>query len=866
MKFVARLVWVLLFSLLAVSALAGPAFEEPGEEALNDAVTTPEEFFGFPLGADKKLARWDRIVEYYRLLERESDRLKVIDLGPSTEGHPYLLAIISSPENLARLERLRQVNLKIQDPATPESELEELLAEGRAVVSQSFGLHSSEVAGAQTAPDFTYDLLARDDDATLRILDQTIQLLFPCFNPDGQIMTTDWYRETVGTEYEGVGLPWLYHKYVGHDNNRDGDFMNMVEAVYTGKVLYRDWKPQAYVDHHQMGSYGARIYVPPYSEPIRPYADPLIWRELSWYGSHIAYKLEEKGVKGVLNAAQYPGWGHFGWHWITPFHNITGMLTESASASYATPLYIHPDQLRGGARGMPEYEPQSTMPSPWPGGWWRVSDIVRQQKIAAYAIMDMAARHRETVLRNAYLKARRQTERGAEGSPKGYVIPARQHDPLTAVKMVNTLRMSDIHVQRAEGPLTVGKTAYQPGSYVVPMAQPKMGLVRNLLGRTFYPDNEWTRARDGSPLRPYDTSTHTMAEFMGVQVDAAEQPVEGELALLSEDVPLSGSVDAQAPWLLDGRLNASFKAVNLLIDQGIEVERAHQAGDSVRIGDFVVSGGSADVLGPIADETGVHFVHLEGRPGQGVRPLKRLRTGMYHRYRGGNMDEGWTRFLLEQFAFPYTSLKDDEIKAGDLASTYDVIILPHDSAAMITGEEPPSPRRRRRQEYPPEYMTGIGKEGVEALKAFVEEGGRLVTLGQAAELALEKFDLNVRGALEGLSSREFFCPGSTLRVRFDNTNPLAYGMPSQGLVLFWQGPAFEITPSRHNDRYSPVATYAKKDILQSGWLIGEEHIAEKAGMVAARHGQGEVVLIGFRTQHRAQTHGTFKLLFNTMLR
>ncbi|MEE8585916.1 MAG: M14 family zinc carboxypeptidase, partial [Acidobacteriota bacterium] len=828
--------------------------------------TTPEKFFGFKLGADKKLARWDKIVEYYRLLEQESDRIQVIDLGPTTEGHPYLLAIISSAENLANLERLRVVNLKIQDPRTPESEVKNLIEEGKAVVSQSFGLHSTEVAGAQTAPDFTYDLLARNDSETMRILDNTIQLLFPCFNPDGQIMVTDWYNQQLGTEYEGVGLPWLYHKYVGHDNNRDGDFMNMIEAVYTGKILYRDWKPQAYVDHHQMGSYGARLYVPPYSEPIRPYADPLMWRELSWYGAHIAYKLEEHGHSGVLNAGQYPGWGHFGWHWITPFHNIAGMLTESASASLATPLYLHPDQLRGGARGLPEYEAQSNMPNPWPGGWWRLGDIVAQQKVAAWAIMDLAARNKETVLYNGYLKAKRQTERGAQGSPKAYLIPAAQHDPLTAVKMINTLRMSDIEIQQAQQPIRVGGMTYGAGSYLVRLAQPKMGLIRNLLGRTLYPDNEWTRGRDGSPLRPYDTSTHTMAEWMGVRVDPVDAAVEGDLADLEADVPLPGQVDSGSRWVLDGRLNASYKAVNLLLDQGASIRRVDESNGGLRRGDFIVEGGSQATLQGVADQTGVRFANLESQPGEGIHDLKRMRAAMYQRYRGGNMDEGWTRFVLEQFAFPYTSLMDDEIRKGGLKANYDVIILPHDSISMITGEVEESPGGRPRQNYPPEYMSGIGTEGVEALKKFVEEGGTLVTLGGASLFALEKFELKVRNAVQNLDSKDFFCPGSTLKVHFDNSHPLAYGMPSEGLVLFWQGPAFEIIPSRHNDRYRRVVDYAKKDILQSGWLIGEKHLSNKAAMVSAQYGQGEVVLIGFRTQHRAQTHGTFKLLFNALLR
>ena len=344
------------------------------------------------------------MVEYFELLEEESDRIEVSNLGPSTEGHPFLLVTISSPENIANLNRIAEISRTLADPrGIQEAQIEAMISEGKAVVSQSLGLQSPEVAGCQSGPEIAYDFVARNDEEAMRILDETVLLLLPCINPDGQVWGTDWYRQWVGTEYEGAGLPWLYHTYSGHDNNRDGDFLNLVESTYIAKVLYREWTPQAYVDHHQMGGGGARMYVPPYSDPIRPYADPLMWRELSWYGAHMAYKLEEAGKAGIINAAQYPGWGHFGWHWITPFHNIAGMLTESASAQLATPVYVDPDQLSGGARQLPEYEAQSTMPNPWPGGWWRVRDIVEMQKIAAWALQDMAARNRETVLRNQYL-------------------------------------------------------------------------------------------------------------------------------------------------------------------------------------------------------------------------------------------------------------------------------------------------------------------------------------------------------------------------------------------------------------------------------------------------------------------------------
>jgi hypothetical protein len=843
--------------------------------AQDQHITSPEEFFGFRMGADRKMARWDRMVEYYQLLGKTSPKLEVVNMGPSTMGNPFLLVIISSPANLSRLEELRQVNAKISDPrGIPEAEIRKLVARGRAVIVQSMSLHATEIGGSQMAPELAYDLVTRTDDATQRILDNVIFLMVPSFNPDGEIMVTDWYRKTLGTEYEGVGYPSLYHKYAGHDNNRDAFQTNLVESQYMAKILFRDWKPQAYIDHHQMGSYGARIYVPPYADPVRPFADPLVWREMSWYGAHIAYKEEEDGLSGVLNVAQYSGWGHFGFHWITPFHNIAGMLTEAASARLATPLFIHPDQLRGGARGLPEYEEQTTFPDPWPGGWWRLRDIVERQKTSAWAALDLAARNRETVLWNAYLKARRQTERGAAGKPAAYVVPAAQHDPLTAAKLVNQLLVQGVEVLRSPQGFTHEGMVYGPGSFVVSMAQPKMGLIRWLLGRTFYPDNSFTRDNDGNPIRPYDMAADVMAEFMGVRVDPVDTPVEGNLVMLAVPLAPAGTVHrGPAGSVLDGRLNDAFHAVNLLLDKGVAVRRVDRPADpSLHPGDFLVTGGSDAVIADVAKQTGVDFTAFAGDATRGSHALKRLRVGMYQRYYGGNIDEGWTRLLLEQFGFPYTTLMDADIKAGKLEQKYDVIILPADNVAMITGDRAAGGGGRGgrggrpTETYPPEYRSGIGQDGVAALRSFVQNGGTLLTFGEAGSLPIERFGLPLRNVVADLPSKEFWCPGSTLNVRVDDASPLGYGMPAEALAVFLaNSQAYEILPTDRNDRVHTIVTFPERDLLRSGWLLGEQVIAKKAAMVAVDYEKGKVVLIGIRAQHRDQTHGTYKLVFNVLL-
>jgi hypothetical protein len=841
-------------------------------------VTTPEKFFGFQLGADGKMARWDKIVEYFSVLEKESGgKMKVNNMGPTTMGNPFLMVVITSPANQAKLEHLRQVNLEISDSrGLTEAQVKGLVAEGKVFCVQSMSLHASEIGGSQMAPELAYDLLARNDEETQRILDNVVFIEVPSFNPDGQVMVTDWYRESIGKAWEGTSTPWLYHKYAGHDDNRDAFMTQMIESKYMAELLFTKWRPESYVDHHHMGSYGARIYLPPYAEPVRPYADPLIWRELSWYGAHMAYKEEEGGESGVFNMGEYSGWGHFGFHWITPFHNIAGMLTESASARIASPMFIHPEQLQGNVRNMPKYEEETVFPNPWPGGWWRLRDIVDRQKISAWAVLDLSARNRETVLWNAYLKGKRQTERGAAGKPDAYVVSAHQHDPLTADLMINKLLVQGIEIHQAvKGFSAATGVDYPAGSFVISLAQPKMGLIRNLLGRTFFPDNDWTRNKDGSPIRPYDMSTDTMDEFMGVRTDALDEPVDmSNLKKLTGPVEPVGKVtEGSAGYVIDGRLNNGFKAVNELLAAGAAVSRVDQAQAGFRAGDFIVAKGAA--VAPIAKETGVSFTALNMAPKAGsTHAVKKLRVGLRQRYSGGNMDEGWTRWLIEDFKFPYTSLMDADIKRGNLIDKYDVIVIPDDSTAMITGLPAAGGRGGRGgggeggfggANYPPEYRAGIGNEGVTALKEFVNKGGTLVALGGASEFAIEQFSLGLRNALAGVNTKEFWCPGSTLKLDIDNSQPAAYGMPERALGVFLQGNmAFDLSNTA-NENYHVIARYADREILQSGWLVGEQNLAKKAAMVTAGVGKGHVVVVGFRTQHRAQTYGTFKLLFNALI-
>jgi hypothetical protein len=842
------------------------------------SVTSPESFYGFKPGEDRKLARWDAIVEYFRMLDDESDRIKVVDLGETTEGNPFILAYISSPENLADLDRYREMSWRISHPdGVSDEEIEDIVENGKTVVAMTMSIHASEVGGTQVSSELAYDLVTKEDPLTQEIRENVILLLFPSANPDGQIMVTDWYYENLNTEYEGAGLPWLYHKYVGHDNNRDALTLTQVETQMMNRVILKEWFPQAYLDHHQMGSTGARFFIPPNADPLNENVDPMVWIEQRHYGSQMLIRMESEGISGIESAASFPADFMPGFSLVFPWFGICGMFTESASAKFATPVFVHYHQLGPSSRGRPEYRPSTNLQHPWKGGWWHLRDILDGQKVSSYATLEVAANNRRMILQNMYKKAIRARKKGAEVSPYAYIFPADQYDPLTALKLLGIMRDMGVEVHVAEEPFEVGSATYQAGSHVVFVGQTARAFIVSYLGRTFYRDSVHVRNRDGTPMMNYDFATMTMAEFKGVEVVEAREPFTGEFRELVEvEWPQRGVVGSgKGGYLLDPRLNAGFKAVNRLIELKAQVYRVEEPVETpegaLPAGAWYIprKRGVEKKLEQVAEEVRVGFVAVDSEP-TALKPVKKLRVAMYQRYWGGNMDEGWNRWLLEQYGFEYTTVRDDEIKEG-ITGKYDVLILPSDNPAYIMGDkieeyyEKQYKGRRSPPKYPPEYRSGIGEEGVEKVKEFVEAGGTLLTLNAATEFAIDNLKVPVINALKDVEPKEFHCPGSTLWTDIDSAHPLGYGMPERGLIVMRGKMAFTVRPGEKGEDYRVVVSYPEERIMQSGWLIGEEKLARKAAMIEAKMGEGRVVLYGFAPQARALTDATFKLFFNALL-
>jgi hypothetical protein len=826
-------------------------------------VPTPEAFFGFKMGTDGKLADWPSIQKYFETVAAASPRVELVDVGPTTEGRRIIAAIISSPDNIKDLSNLQIDNRLLADPRrlANDREVQAIMSGARAVVAIGCSIHASEIGATQSANDLLYELATATDERTEAVLRNLIVILMPSLNPDGHTIVMDWQRKTQGTPFEGGQMPWSYHKYVGHDINRDMFMLNMTESRTLAQFFSREWHPQVFLAMHQMGSNGPRFFVPPNYDPIDTNQDPLIWREAALLGSAMAMELESQNKSGVVSNAMYDYYWP-GYEDSAPLgRNTVCLLTEVASAKLAIPIEVAPKDLRGGSRGLPQYAAQINFPNPWPGGTWRLGDIVDYNLIAMRGLLSAASRYRDELLLNFYAMGRRSIARGAAESPFAFAIPPDQHDPAAAIKLINLLADGGVEVQQASEPFKVGDTVYPVGTAFALMSQPFRAYAKSLLEVQKYP----ARRLPGqtTPERPYDVAGWTLPYQMGVRVDRIEKAFEA---------PLFSKVDrmyVQPAWplgyprpdyyLVDAPGSAGAVAANRLLAAGLQVQwtsgTVAQDGFSYPPGTLIarpVTNARAPVE-RLARELGLRVFGARGKPPAST-PVYSARVGLYRPWDDAT-DEGWIRWLLEQYEFPFKTLRDADVRAGNLNASFDVIVLPGIAAQrLIDGN--------RKGSLPDEYVGGLGEAGVAAIKAFVEAGGTLVCLDSSAQLAIDALKLPVKNVVQGLPADQFFCPGSIVRLDLDASQPIGFGMLEKNAAFFSSGSAYEVGDG---PGVRVIARYGAKDILLSGWLEGEQVIAGRPAVVEAKAGFGRVVLIGFRAQHRGQSLATFRLLFNAIL-
>jgi hypothetical protein len=839
------------------------------------AQTPPEEFLGHKVGADRKLADYAQIQAYFQKLDSESEKMKVLTIGETTLGKPMILAVITSEENMANLEKYTQITKKLRDARglTPE-DAKELAKQGKAILLITCSLHATEIAASQMSMELAYLLVTgKTPFDSEKALSDVIVLLSPTINPDGEQMVTDWYRKYVGTEYEGGRLPWLYHHYAGHDNNRDWFMFNLKETQAVTKVLYHDWIPQIHIDEHQMGSTGARLFVPPFMDPPVPTVHPLLWRGVALCGTNMAYDLQKNGFSGVVHGRSYTGWWIGACDDTSWLHNTIGLLSEIASVQGATPIYIDPTELP-----QSYVEKRMEFPDPWPGGWWRLRDLVDYELTLSLSLVETAYHHKEDLLFNFYKMCKDAIEIQPEGQPFAFVIPKKQHDYPTALRLLKILKFGGVEIHQAKTDFVADGKFYSAGSFVVLMSQPYRPYAQALLEKQKYPDMR--QYPGGPPVPPYDNAGWTLPLQMGVKCDQIDPAFETDLEILDVvEFPEIPAPDKSAPYfVLDSRHNASHSIVFGLMKGNAEIYRSQNPIEGEQYdaaaGSFIVKN-SPDViklLPALVQKWHIQAHSLDDISRIAKSRVTNSRVGLYQSWRS-NMDEGWTRYMLDDLEIPYTTLHNEDFKGEkdkkvDLREKFDVILFPDESADIIkTGAPSPSSPYARyfAGSMPPEYEGGIGKDGVDALKKFVEDGGILVTLNGACELAFKEFTAPAQNALERVSREQFFCPTSILRLKVDNTTPIGYGMPKEAGAMFSRSLAIRTrVPSGEWDR-KVVASYPEEDVLMSGWLLGEDMIARNAAVVDITHKKGHIILIGIRSQHRAQSHGTYKFLLNALL-
>jgi hypothetical protein len=836
---------------LVVAALGSSALAQ-GE------IPRPEQILGFQPGEDFKLADYGDMLEYFRAVDAVSDRVVLQDIGTSTMGRPMFMAVVTSPDNFHRLDRYREISRRLAlARGVGEVEARAMAAEGKAVIYIDSGLHASEVAHAQHSFELLYHLASDTSPGTHTILDNVVLLLLPCINPDGMDLVVDWYRRNVGTSYELSPLPELNSKYVGHDNNRDWFMFTQAETRNVGRVIYQEWFPQIVYNHHQGVPLPARIFIPPFDGPMNPNIPPLVMRGIQLIGSSMAHSFAEQGKPGVVSRMLYSTWWNGGLRTSPYFHNMIGILTETALHGYATPKFYSEEDLPDKfADGTSAIEPSTFYPDPWRGGWWRLGDAMDYMMTASLSLLDVGAAHRERWLYGTYRMGRDSIEKGESDPPYAFVIPANQDDPNTVTKLVNTLISGAVEASRAVRSFSVDGVEYPAGSHVFLSSQPFRPYLLDLLRPQHYPDQKLYPG--GPPKAAYDVAGWTLPLAMGVRSVEAMRPFEAELEPIDRAELPRGSLEGEGSvHLLDPRVNDTFIAVNRLLKQGVAVYRAGAgvglASDPLPPGTFVV--GDTGSLGGIAGDLGIRVRRVASVGGEGLR-IQPPRVAIYKSW-VANVDEGWNRWLFEQFEFPYESLHDAELKQEPLHERYDVILLPNSPLADLVEGHPEG-------SVPAEFVGGMGRVGLAKLRQFVRQGGTLVALDAASELPIEYFDIPVENALTGVQPSDFYCPGSLLDMEFDPAHPLAYGMSQSAVGFFRNGLAYDLIPDFETKHGQVVVKFPDRRLLRSGWIVGEERIRRKAAVVDVPYGQGRVILIGFRCQFRGQTHGTFKILFNAL--
>ncbi|MFQ6114765.1 MAG: M14 metallopeptidase family protein [bacterium] len=837
------------------------------QSVTSQSIKSPEEVFGFQMGTDKKLINWHQIVSYFTMLDENSQRVQVVELGRTTLDRPMIMAIIGSEEVLENLQTYQNIQKQLARPFdVDESKVDRLIQNGKLVFLITLNIHSTEIASSQESVELAYELATSNDVKIQRILESVIVLLVPSLNPDGQDIVAKWYLHDVGTEYEGSRMPMKYHHYAGHDNNRDWFFFNLKESQHVARVLYHDWYPEIVYDQHQMGSSGARLFLPPYADPVNPNVPPALMASVNMLGKHVVADMHDQGFKGVVTGTIFNAFFEGTMSKTPLWHNRVGILTEAASVRIASPLYFPKTSLRGMGLDLPEYTQQTNFLDPWPGGWWRLRDIIEYEKAATYSMLDLAANYKEKFKKNFYRLNRQAIETGKQGTPFAYVVPTEQHDPNSAIEMLKRLRFANVDIYQAQEDFSTSEGEFNKGSFIIPLSQPSRAYIKDLMEVQQYPDlREYP---GGPPRQPYDVTGWTLPLQMGVRVVEVDVPFSTSMTLIS-DPKLSVDANAIAPgWVaVERRFNHSYKLINDLLESDVEIFQLQSPLGHLESGTFVmqVNEELVEQLKQKSEAFEIPLVSIPSTNDYGMRKVEKARIAIYQPWIPWAYDEGWLRLILDNFGFDYTLLHNSDFKNGEkLSNNFDVLIFGSQGSNWIVEGKPqkePEPTFGE-PKVRTKYTGGIGEQGVANVKDFLLKGGTVLFLGEACNFAIEKLRLPATNTLKEVKRKDFFAPGSIFEINLDRSSPLCYGMEDRAAISVNNTVALKLRP--YTSEITEVGFYGNRNLLLSGWVVGENKLFKKVALADIPVGKGRAILYAFRVQHRGQTYGTFKLLFNAL--
>jgi Zinc carboxypeptidase len=877
-------------------------------------ITSPKEQFGHEIGEDYFLANYDQLTAYWQKLDRESNRMKLVRIGTTAEGRPMVMAIITSPENQARLGHYQEIAARLAHAeGLTDTAAHALAREGKAIVWIDGGLHASEVLGAQQLVEWVYEMVSRNDPETQRFLRDVILLAVPA-NPDGMDIVSNWYmREPDPKKRSTSGLPVLYHKYIGHDNNRDFYMAAQPETQAMDSIMFRAWYPHIVYNHHQTGPDGTIIFAPPFRDPFNYNLDPLVPLGIDFVGAAIHSRFVAEGKPGstMRGGSSYSTWWNGGLRTSVYFHNMIGLLTEAIGNPTPMQVAFVPDRLL----------PSGNLPFPVMPQAWHFAQSMAYELTANRAVMDIASRYREDFLFNSYRMGKNSIERGSTDTwtlspkrvaavkeavaknraanvqatpeqymkilhapdtrdPRAYIISTDQPDFATAVKFVNTLVKNGITIHRATRSFTIAGRSYPAGSYVIKTAQAFRPHVIDMFEPQDHPDD--IPYPGGPPTPPYDIAGWTLAYQMGVQFDRILEPFDVPLEKISGFAvvpPRSVAASPSGWYALRRTTNDAFVAVNRLLSGGEEVFATTSAssvgGAQWPAGTFFihVKSSTISVLQKLAAVKGLAFEPLASAASPSeLKALRIPRIAIWDQY-GGAIESGWLRFVLEQFEFPYELVYPKTIDAGHLNAKYDVLILPAPAVLRDTATGGGGRGGRVEREpasVPPEYQPRLGSltvaKSLQPIQSFVENGGTLLTIGNATSIAY-RLGLPIESAVADSSGKalprsRFYVPGSLLGAAVDTTSAIAWGMRPRVDMFFDESPAFRMLPEAASRGMTRVAWFDNNAPLRSGWAWGQKVLDGASEVMVSPLGKGAVVLYGPEVYFRSQPHGTFRFLFN----